>query len=138
MVKKIITIEKLQSFIEAAAFSADIEDEDQWVPNARQWRRIREMIEQLEETPASINQSVPIQQAPQYQYGAAQQPNPGWQQPSGALSAPPGVQSKLPMPQVPMGPVHLPAGIPIATGDNTSTRTPDIDTTNGNYSSSFA
>lgn len=44
------TISKLKSLIEAIDLMSE---EEEWTPTARQWKRIREMIEGLEEGPTS-------------------------------------------------------------------------------------
>lgn len=131
MTKK-TTISELKTFIEAVEFAADVES---WVPSERQWARIRDMINGLEETPvaAAPQQYVPMQ-LPQMAHPMA--------------NIPMGMES----PGVPSGPSSLAATshtvphqvmnprAPIATGNaQIPVRTPDIDTSSGQgYTSSFA
>lgn len=125
---KPITISELRTFIEAVEFAS--EQEQGWVPNARQWARIREMIFNLEAEPA-----MPVRT---YEY--AQQMVP---------PMPPVMYEREPMPATlpsvaafPAGPAALPAIAPrhppVASPSFTTPRTPDIDTSNGQYTSSFA
>lgn len=43
------TVEKLKSLIEAIDLMSE---EEEWTPTAKQWKRIKQMIEELEEAPA--------------------------------------------------------------------------------------
>lgn len=118
--QKPVTASELKTFIEAVEFAADA---DEWIPSKRQWLRIREMIDALKETPdAPMQPPAPAAALPVQQY----QPMPL----NGGMSA--------------FGPQHqpmqqIPRHIPIAAGaPNTAVRTPDVDSSNGQYSTPFA
>jgi hypothetical protein len=113
---KKVTINELKTFIEAVEFATDTDD---WVPSKRQWVKIREMIDRLEETgstPQVMQLPIPMQQ------------------PYPVQMAPGGLSMTQP------GPIQIPHGVPIAGGNNPSqaVKTPDIDTSRGSYQSSFA
>lgn len=115
--QKKVTISELKTFIDAVEFAADTEG---WTPSKRQWLKIREMINALVEAPTPQAASLPQMMMP-VQQGPVQMA------PSGMAGL------------TPPGPVHIPAGVPMA-GANPAipVKTPDIDTTRGNYQSSFA
>jgi hypothetical protein len=121
--EKKITIRELQTFIEAVEFAADSEN---WIPSERQWKRIRAMIDSLVDTPAAKAATVaqPVAAAPAV-YAPVIPPQPDrpvqYAQPGGLTmpvhhTAPPAFAGMQP-------------GVPV--------RTPDIDTSNGSYQSSF-
>jgi hypothetical protein len=116
--QKKVTISELKTFIEAVEFAADTEE---WIPSKRQWLKIREMINALVEAPTPQPVSLPQMMMP-VQQGPVQM-------------APGGLSAGL----TPPGPVQIPAGVPMS-GANPAipVKTPDIDTTRGNYQSSFA
>lgn len=119
---KKISVKELQTFIEAVEFAADIED---WIPSARQWKRIREMIDSLEsETPRTV---AAVQQltVPQQPY---RDPNAPLQRAPAGMPAPTQVA-----PQQPLPPVFANPAAP-----NVPAKTPDIDTSTGGYKSGFA
>lgn len=135
MADKKTTIRDLQTFIDAVEFAADLEQE--WVPSARQWKRIRDMINSLEDTPAPT--SPPMQlpaQAPTYMHAP--------QYAAPALPTHSNVTSSSSMPMVYQGATQATGSLsPLLTGGNsgngqTAVRTPDIDTNGKPYSSSFA
>lgn len=117
MAEKSVNIVQLKAFIEAVEFAADT---DNWIPSERQWRRIRDMIERLEETTP----------APQ----AVQMPP---IQPPVTQMAPPGLGGMMPpIHTMPVAPQQLPG--PFAMGSpHVPVRSPDIDTSNGQYVSAF-
>ena len=119
--QKPVSVTQLKTFIEAVEFAADAED---WVPNKRQWERIRDMIEQLEESAPAASSPAP-QAAP--------------------------VMMQLPVPTMASSFGHSPGGLamplppntqglagPFGSGGPAPVRTPDVDTSNGQYQSSFA
>jgi len=130
MATKTVSIEKLQAFIEAVEFAADLERPEEWVPTARQWKKIRSMIDALEEQPVVQASPAPMT----YGHG---------------LTA-----GGFPVPQGPVGPIQLAgpsafdnlppapmmggAPVPLARDDRMQVKTPDVDTSNGHYDSSFA
>jgi hypothetical protein len=128
MTEKKTTVRDLKTFIEAVEFASDT---DSWVPSARQWAKIRSMIESLEEVaaPQAAHQTVA---APSQQY------------------IPPTYQPQIPvMPAMPVGPSGLTAarpapsmaptgGMPLSMGQGGAVRAPDIDTSNGQYNSLYA
>lgn len=120
---KVVTAVELKTFIDAVEFASDAED---WVPSKRQWVRIRDMINRLEETapPAVATAAAPqhYMQIPtadaQISYGPR-----GMGGPQGGMMQPQG----------------LPQGIPLAGATpQIPVRTPDIDTFGKPYQSSFA
>jgi len=118
--QKPVSVTQLKTFIEAVEFAADAEN---WVPSERQWRRIRNMIESLDDTPtaAAIHQSPA---APMLL------PNPG-----PATTFVPSL-SGLARPSAPN--VSQLTG-PFAAGGPQPVRTPDVDTSGGRgYQSTFA
>ncbi len=117
---KPVTVGELKTFIDAVEFAADTDD---WIPSARQWKRIREMIERLEERAAP---------APQ-----VQQPQPHQPQMMVPMMVPSAMMSTM-HPGAAPGQAVLPPGVPIA-GANPAlpVKTPDIDTSNGQYQSTF-
>lgn len=136
--KKTITVRDLKTFIDAVEFASD---QDEWIPSAKQWRRIREMIDSLQE-------SQPAVQQPQFYPPQSAMPAP--------TAAP--VMAAPQQPAMPTGPsafattgyaavTGMPTGAVPAMPNNplfgtTGTgqvRTPDIDTSHGKpYQSSFA
>lgn len=128
---KPVTAQELKTFIEAVEFAADQED---WVPSERQWRRIRTMIDRLEDTPAPAPVVAPPAAPVQYAPARLAPPDPVMHhQMSPGLSAQPTL-SAAPLP------VHASQLTgPFATGNAGPVRTPDIDTGHGKpYQSSFA
>lgn len=120
---KPVTAVELKTFIDAVEFAADAEN---WVPSPRQWTRIRDMIDRLEETattPAAIAQApqhymqIPTADA-QISYGPR-----GMGVPQGGMMQPQG----------------LPQGVPFAgSTPQIPVKTPDIDTLTQPYKSTFA
>lgn len=123
--KKSVTVRELQTFIEAVEFAADT---DNWVPSERQWKRIREMIDNLAYRPAAP-QPAP-QPAPVVQYSAPAMPPPQHQAP--VRMAPGG------MPPPPSGVSGRPAPFANPAAPSMPVKTPDIDTSSGGYESGFA
>lgn len=115
--KKKITIRDLQTFIEAVEFASD---KDDWVPSERQWRRIRQMIDDLEEAPAAAHQPQQRQQQPMSFAPAT-------------YAGPPIAGSAIP-PAQPVGPSSL---SPVFGSGPQPAKAPDIDTSNGTYKSTF-
>lgn len=117
---KKITLSEFKSWIDG------VEDMmvDGWIPDARQWERIRSKINDIEEKSVVIRQEQPTPvvkiDPPPLQYATY---------PSGPVSPPP---SNFQQPAYPSGnpPLSHNAQIPV--------RTPDIDTSSGGYASSFA
>jgi hypothetical protein len=117
--EKPVSAKELKTFIEAVEFAADAEN---WVPSERQWKRIRSMIDRLEEN------APPAPAAPQ----PMRMPEPMMHVPQGpVMMAPGGLGGAMPMNQQPL------QG-PFATGSAQPVRTPDVDTSTGGYKSSFA
>lgn len=136
---KKVTVRDLQTFIDAVEFASD---QEEWTPSPKQWKRIRDMINNLES--ASV-----AQPQPQVQYAQPVQPHyqPPLQlaQPAPTFSGPSTLSGVTPsgapfgggMPTAaPFG--GTPAGAAFG-GGAAPVRTPDIDTSNGKpYQSSFA
>lgn len=123
MSTKPVTINELKTFIDAVEFASD---SDNWVPSDRQWKRIRDMINRLEEAAPPAPMQMPA--AP-------------FIPPQGSFGPPPvATQSAMQLPQgnwSPPPPQQLSG--PFATGGPSPVKTPDIDTTHGKgYQSSFA
>lgn len=118
---KATTISELRTFIEAVEFAS--EQEDAWVPNARQWSRIRDMIFSIEE---AVSPPPPVQMMrPVYQeLTNSWIPAPVEQVP----------MQTMPLPVSSIAPRHPPVTPPVFANP----RTPDIDTSNGQYTSPFA
>lgn len=114
MTQKSVTVSELKTFIEAVEFAADVEE---WIPSERQWKRIRSMIDGLIDSgppPAPAAQSAPAYQPPTLP----------------PTFAPSGLAGMVPPPQM---------AVPFALDrPSQPVRTPDIDTSNGSYSSAFA
>lgn len=122
--EKPISVQELKTFIDAVEFASDKED---WIPSERQWKRIRSMIDRLEATPPQQQ----VRSEPHY----AQQ----MQMPMPAPSAPPVMAAPSAMTQMRMPPqVQQPLTGPFASGGPTPVRTPDVDTSGGNYQSAYA
>lgn len=109
-----------------------------WVPNPTQWRRIREKIDTIVDA-EPVQQQAPIQQAPQQvNYGY---PVPPTGIPLGNdIPVQAGPSGLAATPRLPPMPTSPPPGGLFATPEAPTipVRTPNIDTTNGNYQSSFA
>lgn len=121
---KKISVKELQTFIDAVEFASDTEEE--WIPSARQWKRIRQMINDLEpEVPARTQAVQPAPSGPVYR----DPDRPVVMAPAGM--PPPAFTGMPAQTQLPptFGNPHAP-GVPA--------RTPDIDTSAGGYKSSFA
>lgn len=120
---KITTIRDLQTFIDAVEFASD---QEEWVPSAKQWRRIREMIDQLEEPPTQTAQPP----APVYVQQAHPPMPPSFAAPSAFGGMPANMPSGYPT-GVPNTGLFAQGPVPV--------RTPDVDTSGGkSYQSSFA
>lgn len=117
--QKKISVKELQTFIEAVEFAADTEE---WIPSARQWKRIRQMIDNLE-TEAIVRQVINNTVAPVHR--APDRP---------VIMAPQGMPTTFQgVPTPPSSPafgMSTPIGVPA--------KTPDIDTSAGGYNSTFA
>lgn len=125
--KKKVTVRELQTFIEAVEFAADT---DNWVPSERQWKRIRDMIDNLADLPmpqaSAPRESAPVQYAPPTLSHSVMQPPPPSRMAQGGMPPPPTSVSGQPAPFAnPVAP-SIPA------------KTPDIDTSTGGYQSGFA
>lgn len=118
MSEKMVSVHELKTFIDACEFIADTEQ--MWVPSARQWAKIREMIRNLND-----GRSVDMV---------------GLTYPS--------AQPMVAPPPIPAGPSVLPPvpnNLPSAPPPHSAslfavggtTRTPHIDTSDGNYQSAF-
>lgn len=101
----------------------EMQPED-WVPDARQWARIREKIDSVDDGPVSVSPTSKPQSYPAY---ANHQPTPP-AVPSGPSMMPPAPRASA-SPQTLNGPFAN-GSIPV--------RTPDVDTSGGKYESSFA
>ena len=114
MTQKSVTVSELKTFIEAVEFAADVEE---WIPSERQWKRIRSMIDGLVDGGKQVTTEV--------------HPTPMYQPPSlPPTFAPSGLAGMGPPPQL---------AAPFTLGQPSQpVRTPDIDTSNGSYSSAFA
>lgn len=140
MTEKTYTITELKTFIEAVEFAADT---DNWVPSERQWTRIRTMINNLVE-PAKAAPVAPTRQYIAQQYDEPVMVMPQVTSPLDVIPmgeqapARPAGPSAFNQPQIAqqMPQMRGPSG-PFAHGGQQAVRTPDIDTTNGNYRSAF-
>ncbi len=121
---KKISVKELQTFIEAVEFAADTEE---WIPSARQWKRIRSMIDNLEIEAPARHQAVTQQVAPQPVQRDPNRP---------VIMAQPG----MPPPAYTAPPAHtaLPPTFANPNAPGIPAKTPDIDTSAGGYNSSFA
>lgn len=103
---------------------------DDWVPNSIQWKKIRQKINQIEEV------EIPSRVAPQYTAPQQFVPPPSYPVPRPMaempVMVPPG-PSALEVPGGPRVSTFVPPQIPRL--DNT--KTPDIDTSNGQYTTNF-
>lgn len=124
---KKIPVRELQTFIEAVEFAADTED---WVPSPRQWKRIRQMIDNLELP--SDRPALQVQPARQVQPQSYQPDTPVRMVPGGM----PSPTYSTPMQPMQQQPLPAPFANPAAPGS--LVKTPDIDTSSGGYQSSFA
>lgn len=114
------SVQQLKTFIEAVEFLADSPD---WVPNERQWKKIREMIESI---PTDVPQQVAPAPQQVYQQAYPQQPMApvqygGHSQLDAVLAS----QQAVPQRAAPMS-------------SGAMSKTPDIDTSRGPYQSWFA
>lgn len=124
---KPVTIKDLQTFIEAVEFAADTEN---WVPSERQWGRIRSMIDNL-----VSDQGRP--QLPDKDRLTPQQPAIYRDPNQPMVMSPSGMAAHVAVPRMPPQPVQLPP-IFSAPGSQAPAKTPDIDTSGGEYKSGFA
>ena len=122
---KKISVKELQTFIEAVEFAADTDD---WIPSARQWKRIRQMIDNLEVEPP-----VRIQSAPQNLVPPSSAPV--YRNPDAPVRMAPG---GMPPPAHANMPTQLPTTFGNPNAPGVPAKTPDIDTSAGGYKSSFA
>lgn len=113
------TVSQLKTFIEAVEFLSDQPD---WIPNPRQWQKIRTMIMTLEDQVAVPGpRSAPMQLIPS-QVIPTQSPS-----------------QLMALPQSSMVYGTPSQNAPFATGvPGQSVRTPNIDTSSGSYDSPFA
>lgn len=100
----------------------EMQTED-WIPDARQWVKIREKIDQIADM-QTTQTAIPDNQTrvarPLYNNDSP-------------VEIPP--QFTIPIPQMP--PTGL-SGVPLATSESMKVTTPNIDTSNGQYKSQFA
>lgn len=121
---KPVTAVELKTFIDAVEFAADAE---KWVPSERQWTRIRDMINRLEETASA---PAAMAQAPQQHY---------MQIPTADAQISYGPRGMGPPGGGMMQPQGLPQGVPFAAATpQIPVKTPDIDTLGKPYTSAFA
>lgn len=122
---KPVTIPELKMFIEAVEFASDT---DEWTPSVRQWTKIRSMIDSLQESPvkAQGTQPAPSTNADQQLH---QLQNVGQQ----AQMLSPGDSQLHQLSQLHNAQPHP------QSHQNSSEkwRTPNIDTSNGNYDPPF-
>ena len=121
---KTITVRELKALLEGM----DMLQGKTWVPNAQQWRKIRQKISQLEDEELVYVKELEEEE----EYNAPQAPRPRAPMPT---SAPP--TSALDEAASTPAPTPLPnAARPHQTADG-KTKTPDIDTSNGYNVSAF-
>lgn len=138
MTTKTYTINELKTFIEAVEFAADT---DEWIPSARQWKRIRDMIDSLSEpvavapTPQQhFRQVAPVAMIPHIPHPMDNIVIEGGQNGIPAAPAAPSAFAT-----VPYAPQQRAPQAPLGAGGAMPVRTPDIDTSNGQgYQSGFA
>ncbi len=122
--QKIITVKEFKMWLEGV----EEMQEENWTPDARQWTRIREKINNIAEVDGGPTYSLPPR--PQ---AVREVEQPVYNQP--ALRAIPAGPSMMPPRMV--APSQLRG--PIATGSGqTPVKTPDVDTQSKPYESSFA
>lgn len=97
--------------------------EDGWVPTAAQWAKIREKID-------NIAEGAP---APQINQSSFEYPTPS----AGVAPAVPSGPSSMPAGPIPRAPAPPPSGPLFGTGGNSAVKTPNIDTSQNGYESSF-
>lgn len=125
------TIPEIRTFIEAVEYAT----EGDFIPTEKLWKRLREMVFNVDDTPAPV----PAPQPRQVVYHS----NPV-QMDEAAIQTWAAEQQQLPQPQfsqpaVPSGPSALLGVPPAARRSGFTTNTPSIDTSNGQgYTSSFA
>ena len=110
-----------------------------WVPNPTQWQRIREKINTIEDEPETVVVHQPVvHQAPQVAYPVPPTGVPLGNEIPGVPAGPSSLAS-APYPVASLPATPPPGGL-FATPEapNMPVRTPNIDTTNGQYQSSFA
>lgn len=125
---------------------------DGWVPDARQWTRIREKIDQIleEETPPAMHYAPGVRRAapggevalPPGSELVFQPMNTSPPPASGAAAAAPSALNTAPAASSPRSPrvTSTPSGVPVtlARDSQVPVKTPDIDTSNGKeYNSNF-
>lgn len=121
---KHITVSEFRFWLEGVE-EMQLED---WTPDPRQWKRIRGKINQILDTP--IGYPAPAQQGPTVAYRTPAYDAPIHMVPGGLSDNPP------PMPIIAQPPAnsHLFAN---ADANKIAVKTPNIDTSMGNYESSF-
>lgn len=123
--KKKLTVKEFRMWLEGVE---EMQPEG-WTPNETQWKRIREKIDQVQDTPPAV-QEIPMTFTPA---GAPMLP--------GTMVLPP---SGNPLESMNIDPSRFPPpspppGAPFARADGAPTKTPSIDTSGGQgYKSSFA
>mgnify|MGYP006055157819 CR=1 FL=1 len=140
--EKPITVLELKTFIDAVEFAADT---DEWVPSARQWHKIRGMINRLQDTPT---QQIPVQQQwTQHQTAApniltsSNSPNDGRAVANNELpiDGPSQLLSNVAQALEKTHATRVNPNVPMATGaPGNPVKTPNVDTSGGSYKSSFA
>ena len=146
---KTISIKEFKMWLEGV----EEMQEENWTPDARQWKRIREKIEQIEEVTASAPMWAPPGHRPRGTADESSLP-PGMELVFPPMNgAPPSTTggTTQPVPSAlnvgPAQPTGQPvrrastaSGMPVtlSTGDSkTPVKTPDVDTSKGNYDSQF-
>jgi len=126
--KKKLTIKEFKMWLQGVE---EMQDEN-WIPTATQWKRIREKIDDInDQAPAAPAQPAPVMYAP---------PAPTYATPAGpTVLAPGGMGNPAGATAPSFAPAPPPAGVPLASGsEQIPVKTPNIDTTNGQYRSAFA
>lgn len=124
MADKKVTARDLKTFIEAVEFAAD---SDTWVPSERQWKKIRSMIDQLEEVVAPPPQ--PVRMAAPAMTLPVEMPQQAMQPPR---MAPGGLGGGFAGGAGPQGGLTA-----FGMGQSGALKVPDIDTSNGQYNTPF-
>lgn len=118
----LITLDQFRAWLEGV----EEMQEDGWTPDVRQWTKIREKIDMIRSQPA------PAQPAPFV-------PHPAANVPVQQTVPPPSAFDQVTTQPAPRAPIQLNPDAPIA-NDPTGkvpVKAPDIDTSDGNYKSSF-
>lgn len=135
--KKKISLQEFRAWLEGV----EELQPDGWGPDATQWQLIRGKLECIVEAPPQL--IAPVQQQPMQQGPPpGPVPRPTFTAPPSPSGVPPGVvveNREIPSGPIPPGVIPPGAqGVAGQAGVGPVTKTPEIDTTNGNYDSSFA